>query len=52
MPRMVPETPEARKRAVTSKRVSNRKLKMEMGCQLRYPNFRAGLTAEIQRLDI
>ena len=52
MPRFVPETPEARKRAASSKRVSNRKLKMELGVQLKYPNFRAGLTAEIQRLDL
>ena len=40
-----------RKRAVTSKKVQNRRLKMELGYQFKYPNFRKGYTAEIQRLD-
>jgi nucleoside-diphosphate-sugar epimerase len=40
-----------RKRALTSKKVQNRKLKMELGYQFKYPNFRKGYTAEIQRLD-
>ncbi|MGA2177700.1 MAG: SDR family oxidoreductase [Verrucomicrobiota bacterium] len=39
------------KRAVTHKKVSNRKLRMELGCVLRYPTFRQGYTAEIQRLQ-
>jgi nucleoside-diphosphate-sugar epimerase len=39
------------KRAVTNKKVSNRKLRMELGCALRYPTFRQGYTAEIQRLQ-
>jgi len=34
-----------------SKRVSNRKLKMELGYQFKYPTFRQGCTAEIQRLE-
>jgi nucleoside-diphosphate-sugar epimerase len=38
----------ARKRGVTSKQVSNRKLKAELGYQFKYPNFRTGYTAEIQ----
>lgn len=42
---------EDRKRGVTNKRVSNRKLKMELGCQFKHPNFRKGYTAEILRLD-
>ncbi|HVU28582.1 MAG TPA: SDR family oxidoreductase [Verrucomicrobiae bacterium] len=42
---------ENRKRGVTNKRVSNRKLKMELGYQFQYPNFRKGYTAEIQRLS-
>ncbi len=42
---------EAGKRAVTNKKVSNRKLRMELGCALRYPTFRQGYTAEIQRLE-
>jgi nucleoside-diphosphate-sugar epimerase len=41
----------ARKRAVTHKKVSNRKLRMELGCALRYPTFRQGYTAEIQRMQ-
>lgn len=40
-----------RKRGVTSKKVSNRRLKMELGVQLKYPTFRQGYTAEITRLD-
>ena len=40
-----------RKRSLTHKRVSNRKLKMELGVRLAYPNFRQGYTAEITRLD-
>ena len=40
-----------RKRGLTHKRVSNRKLKMELGVRLAYPNFRQGYTAEITRLD-
>jgi nucleoside-diphosphate-sugar epimerase len=51
-PPMVPENPEDdRKRGVTNKRVSNRKLKMELGCQFKYPNFRIGYSAEILRLE-
>lgn len=40
-----------RKRGVTNKKVQNRKIKMELGYQFKYPNFRQGYTAEIQRLD-
>jgi nucleoside-diphosphate-sugar epimerase len=40
-----------RKRGLTNKKVSNRKLKMELGYQFKYPNFRQGYTAEITRLD-
>lgn len=40
-----------RKRGLTNKKVQNRKLKMELGYQFKYPNFRKGYTAEIQRLD-
>ena len=48
----VPENPdEKRKRGVTDKRVSNRKLKMELGHQFKYPNFRKGYSAELLRLD-
>ncbi len=41
----------ARKRGITNKRVLNRKLKMELGYQFKYPTFRQGYTAEIKRLD-
>ena len=40
-----------RKRGLTNKRVSNRKLKMELGYQFKNPNFRKGYTDEIIRLD-
>jgi nucleoside-diphosphate-sugar epimerase len=51
-PPSVPENPdENRKRGATNKRVSNRKLKMELGCQFKYPNFRKGYSAEILRLE-
>jgi nucleoside-diphosphate-sugar epimerase len=51
-PPSVPEDPEAsRKRGVTNKRVSNRKLKMEIGWPFLYPNFRMGYSAEILRLE-
>lgn len=39
------------KRGLTNKKVSNRKMKMELGVQLKYPTFRQGYTAEITRLD-
>jgi nucleoside-diphosphate-sugar epimerase len=52
MPPFAPEEEAAqRKRGLTNKRVSNRKMKMELGVQLKYPNFRQGYTAEITRLD-
>lgn len=51
-PPSVPENPEEnRKRGVTNKRVSNRRLKMELGYQFKYPNFRKGYSAELLRLD-
>lgn len=40
-----------RKRGLTQKKVSNRRLKMELGVQLKYPTFRQGYTAEITRLE-
>jgi nucleoside-diphosphate-sugar epimerase len=41
----------ARKRGVTNKRVSNRKLHDELQCELKYPTFRQGYAAEITRLQ-
>jgi nucleoside-diphosphate-sugar epimerase len=40
-----------RKRGVTNKKVSNRRLKMELGYAFKYPTFRQGYTAEIMRLE-
>jgi nucleoside-diphosphate-sugar epimerase len=52
LPPTVPvETGPERKRGATNKRVSNRRLKMELGYQFAYPTFRQGYTAEISRLD-
>ncbi len=42
---------ENRRRGATNKRVSNRKLKMELGHQFKYPTFRQGYNAELLRLD-
>jgi len=51
---MPPSAPEGaspkRKRAVTNKKVSNRRLKEEIGCVFEYPSFREGYGAEIERL--
>ncbi len=41
----------SRKRGLTNKKISNRKLKMELGVALKYPTFRQGYTAEILLLD-
>jgi nucleoside-diphosphate-sugar epimerase len=52
LPPSVPENPDiVRRRGVTNKRVSNRKLKMELGHQFKYPTFRQGYSAELLRLD-
>lgn len=40
-----------RKRGLTQKKVSNRKARMELGWQPKYPTFRQGYTAEIIRLE-
>jgi nucleoside-diphosphate-sugar epimerase len=37
----------ARKRGFTSKRVSNRKLRLALACELKYPTFRQGYAADI-----
>ena len=51
-PPSVPEDPGTlRKRGATHKRVSNRKLKMEIGWPFLYPNFRIGYSAELLRLE-
>lgn len=51
LPPKVPEgTEENRSRPSTSKKVSNRRLTMELGYRLKYPTFRQGYTAEIKFL--
>ena len=52
LPPSAPEDAETvRKRGVTNKKVSNRRLRMELGYQLKYPTFRQGYSAEILRMD-
>ena len=52
LPPFAAEAEEAeRKRGLTQKKVSNRKLRMELGYQLKYPTFRQGYTAEMLRLE-
>jgi len=52
LPPYAPEDAEVvRRRGVTNKKVSNRRLRMELGCRLKYPTFRQGYSAEILRLD-
>jgi len=51
LPPSVPEDAAAAlKRGVTNKRISNHRLRMELGCQFKYPTFREGYAAEILRL--
>jgi nucleoside-diphosphate-sugar epimerase len=50
-PAASPEEVAKKKRGVTNKKVSNRRLKMELGYLPKYPTFRQGYTAEIKRLD-
>ena len=50
-PSVAEDTDAEHKRGVTNKKVSNRRLKMELGYQFKYPTFRQGYTAEILRLD-
>jgi nucleoside-diphosphate-sugar epimerase len=51
LPESVPESSVVRRRGVTNKRISNTKLRRELGCKLRYPTFREGYEAELRRLD-
>jgi nucleoside-diphosphate-sugar epimerase len=51
MPPAAAEDAEARKRGPTNKKVSNRRLKMELGYVFKYPTFRQGYSAELLRLD-
>jgi nucleoside-diphosphate-sugar epimerase len=49
---MPPARPEAatRRRAVTNKRISNERLRMQLGYQLKYPSFREGFAVELARI--
>jgi nucleoside-diphosphate-sugar epimerase len=52
LPPSIPHDPAAlRRRGVTNKQVSNRRLKLELGYQFKYPTFRQGYAAVIQHLD-
>jgi len=51
MPGSVPENADAtRKRGITNKKISNQKLKTELGYCFKYPTFRAGYLTGIQGL--
>ena len=53
MPPIAPENFETnRKRGATNKRVSNLRLRQQLGCQFKFPTFRQGFDAEIQRLNL
>jgi nucleoside-diphosphate-sugar epimerase len=49
-PTATEETAAPRKRGLTNKRISNRKLRSELNVELAYPNYRVGYSAELQRL--
>jgi nucleoside-diphosphate-sugar epimerase len=50
MPGSLPENIGARKRGITNKRVSNKKLKNDLCYGFKYPTYRQGYAAEIERL--
>lgn len=50
-PAATPEEVAKKKRGVTNKKVSNRRMKMELGYLPKFPTFRQGYTAEIRRLE-
>ncbi len=50
-PFATPAEEAARTRRPTNKKVSNRRLKMEIGYVFKYPTFRQGYTAEMKRMD-
>lgn len=49
-PTSTEEAAAPRKRGLTNKRISNRKLRSELKVELTYPNYRIGYSAELQRL--
>ena len=44
-------TATSRRRGLTNKKVSNQRLKLELGYQFKHPSFRQGYLAEIRRLE-
>ena len=50
-PTVDPAEMAGRKRGVTNKRVGNRKLRLALGAELKYPTFRQGYAAEIAGLQ-
>jgi nucleoside-diphosphate-sugar epimerase len=52
MPPSVAERSGPGRRAVTNKRVSNKKLRLALQCELKYPTFREGYAAELARLEL
>jgi nucleoside-diphosphate-sugar epimerase len=51
MPPRAPADAEiTRRRGLTNKRISNQRLKTQLGWQYKYPTFREGYTAELERL--
>ena len=51
MPGSIPENIDAKRtRGITKKRVSNQKLRSELGYRFKYPTFREGYTAAIEEL--
>lgn len=49
-PSVVEDIAAPRKRGLTNKRISNRKLKSELGFTFKFPNYQSGYSAEIERL--
>jgi nucleoside-diphosphate-sugar epimerase len=50
LPPSAPEEPGSRTRGFTNKKVSNQKLKTELGYRFKFPTFRQGYAAELKRL--
>lgn len=48
-PSVPPDNTPARRRGLTSKRISNRRLREELAYSLRFPTFREGFAAELER---
>ncbi len=51
-PRVAADAEVGRKRGATNKRVSNSKLVTELKYQFKFPNFRSGYAAEIERMAV